>query len=52
MYVGSPVECFDKLSVIGHGHTERRFEQIIGNSPALESMLQMSNELRQRIRQC
>ena len=39
MYVGSPVECFDKLSVIGHGHTERRFEQIIGNSPALESML-------------
>lgn len=39
MYVGSPVECFDKLSVIEHGHTERRFEQIIGNSPALESML-------------
>ena len=38
-YVGSPVECVDKLSVIEHGQAERRFEQIIGNSPALESVL-------------
>ena len=27
------------ISVIEHGQTERRFEQIIGNSPALESVL-------------
>lgn len=38
-YVGSPVECVDKLSVIEQGQTERGFEQIIGNSPALESVL-------------
>jgi len=38
-YVGSSVECVDKLSVIGNGQAERRFEQIIGNSPALESVL-------------
>lgn len=37
--VGSPVEFPNKLSVIENGQTERRFEQIIGNSPALESML-------------
>lgn len=38
-YVGSPVECVDKISVPEHGQAERRFEQIIGNSPALESVL-------------
>lgn len=37
--VGSPVECVGKLAAIENGQAERRFEQIIGNSPALESML-------------
>lgn len=36
---GSPVERVDKLSIVENGHAERRFEQIIGNSPALESVL-------------
>src|SRR6516225_7039636 len=38
-YVGSLVECVDKISVTEHGQAERRFEQIIGNSPALEAVL-------------
>ena len=38
-YVGSLVEFVDNISVTDHGRTERRFEQIIGNSPALESVL-------------
>jgi len=33
------VKCVDKLSVLENGHAERRFEQIVGNSPALESVL-------------
>jgi transcriptional regulator with GAF, ATPase, and Fis domain len=33
------VECVDKLSVVDNVQAERRFEQIIGNSPALESVL-------------
>jgi len=37
--VGSLVEFVDKISVTEHGQAERRFEQIIGNSPALESVL-------------
>lgn len=38
-YVGSLVECVDKISVIEQSQAGRRFEQIIGNSPALESVL-------------
>jgi formate hydrogenlyase transcriptional activator len=37
--VGSLVEFVDKISVTDHSQAERRFEQIIGNSPALESVL-------------
>jgi formate hydrogenlyase transcriptional activator len=37
--VGSPVEHVGKSSVIDQIQPERRFEQIIGNSPALESVL-------------
>ena len=33
------MKCVDKLSVLENGHAERRFEQIVGNSPALESVL-------------
>lgn len=33
------MKCVDKLSVLEKGRAERRFEQIVGNSPALESML-------------
>ena len=33
------MECVDKSSVIERGQAERRFEQIVGNSPALESVL-------------
>ena len=38
-YVGSLVEFVDNISVTDNSRTERRFEQIIGNSPALESVL-------------
>lgn len=38
-YVGSSVKCVEKVSVLERGQSERRFEQIIGNSPALESVL-------------
>ena len=33
------MKCVDNISVIEHAHAERRFGQIIGNSPALESVL-------------
>ncbi|HXF11798.1 MAG TPA: sigma 54-interacting transcriptional regulator, partial [Terriglobales bacterium] len=33
------MKCVDKLSVLENGHAERRFEQIVGTSPALESVL-------------
>jgi formate hydrogenlyase transcriptional activator len=38
-HVGSLVECIDKISITDKGQAGRRFEQIIGNSPALESVL-------------
>jgi len=37
--MGSLVECANKMSADERGKAERRFEQIIGNSPALESVL-------------
>jgi formate hydrogenlyase transcriptional activator len=37
--VGSPVERVDKPRVLEQGSAERRFEQIIGNSAPLESVL-------------
>ena len=33
------MECVDKSSAVERGQAERRFEQIVGNSPALESVL-------------
>jgi formate hydrogenlyase transcriptional activator len=39
LYVGSSVECVNKIPSIGQGSAGRRFEQIIGNSPALEYVL-------------
>lgn len=35
----SPVAAFNRVPSSEPGHTERRFEQIVGNSPALESVL-------------
>jgi formate hydrogenlyase transcriptional activator len=37
--VGSTLDCVNRVTSIELGFAERRFEQIIGNSPALESVL-------------
>src|SRR5207245_4412711 len=36
----SSVEAFERLGSGGQGRNQRRFEQVIGNSPALEAVLE------------
>lgn len=36
---GIPPNELNRVASVEHAHTERRFEQVIGESPALESVL-------------